>query len=265
MAGGNLNVIFHGLFAFVVHEDCLEVLMPAMTKERAAGQEVPDEWHQYHAGAEPPGAPLTLAAGMSYQLQGVSGSDTITRFPPDVFPVVQRYGTIDRTSEHLRGSIYMPFPNNITGLRRIPLGANRYFEGRAASRITTTCLPLVYVLRYAFANPADIFLDKWKVPAASGNRNLHIFAEPADQTGLPQNHVPEAFRHLVRMFPGLDLGLIMHGWAPPDNPSGVCGINGDGHQRSLIELGPNGLGAMAAPPDLTRDTRICISLVVDNA
>jgi hypothetical protein len=255
MAGGNLNVVFHGLFAFVVHEDCLEVLIPQAPALPA---------HQYNATTTPGVPGLTLEPGASYQLCGITGSEDVTRFPGERFPVVERYRVIDRTAARLHGSIYMPFPNRIRGLRQIPVGEINYFQGRASSKITTKFLPLVYVLRYEFANPADIRLDAYAVPAAAGNVNLHVYAEPG-ALPVPANYATTAFSRLVRLFPGLDLELVNSGWEYTERLPQGTGVNQDRDQRSLIELAEEGdLRAPERIPDNRPTTPICISLVVDN-
>lgn len=251
MPAGNLNVIFHGLFAFVVHHECIEVLIPKV------------DGHHYRAGE------VELAAQASYQLRGVESSDSVTRFSIERFPVVAGFTVIDRTPARLQNSIYLPFPETFAGLREITVGHDGYFGGRVRSQITCKHIPLVYVLRYGYKDPAHITLDSIHVPAPAegGDVNLHIYAEPPAPAaeaahGLPRNHAVLAFQKLVRLFPGLELELRKHDSIAPGPLPKIGGIDADADQRSLMERGVPG-GALPALPNPPRP--ICISLVVDNA
>jgi hypothetical protein len=262
MAAGHLNIIFHGLFAFVRTDECIEVLAPHLAN------------HDYRAGTLQQEIPLT--GGHSYCLEGVLRTTKNVRFPADNMAVLEDFQVINRGGNALHCSIYLPFPLRIGTLRPVPLRGVEFFQGADASRITAKELPLLHVLTYNFEDHERVGLGgiQWtgQLDPGRGTMNLHVFAEPAPPAPAPgqppalqpaggpaDDHALTSFRSLVRLFPGMDLRLVHRGWVRPDTTA-VLGIDSDADQRSLFEREHHG----ALPPAANQFVN-CFSLAVDNS
>ena len=240
MRAGDLNVIFHGQFAFVVHPECIEALSPTVTAgtNRLA--------HLYRVDATPLAAP-------TYALSGVRRS-SLMRLPGRNFPAIGPRRTIDRTAGVLQHSIYLPFPEMFTAARSIPRKAADFFTGADSAIIDADAVPLTYIFSYTFDDYRRVSLDGFWT-GASNKINLHIYAEPDRPVApatVPEDHPIEAFRRLTRLFPGLDLSLTRWQWTEPndvDLPHPVSAAD----QRSLSEAA----AGWASTP-------LCVPLVVDN-
>lgn len=245
MRAGDLNVIFHGQFAFVVHPECVEALTPAVTT--AAPHRLA---HRYRIGANV----LVDDAAASYNLTGVRRSN-LTRLPGRNFPSVGPRRAIDRTTNLLKHSIYLPFPEIFTAARLIKRKAADFFTGADSATIDADALPLVYIFSYAFDDYQNVSLDDfWR--GADRKINLQIYAEPdrpAPPATMPDNHPVEAFKRQARLFPGLDLSLTRPAWAPPQKVALPHPVE-PSDQRSLSEAA--GLAWSETP--------LCVPIVVDN-
>lgn len=245
MRAGDLNVIFHGQLAFVVHPECVEVLVPKVA-------EAPNRLaHAYLAGTVAPYDELTSP---SYSLTGVNTS-SMTRLPGRNFPVIGPRRLIDRSAGVLHCSIYIPFPAVFTPARCKKIQASAYFESDSKTKIDTTGLPLVYIFSYSFADFLRVRLDGlWSGTART--MNLHIFAEPRRPANgaIPEDHPLEAFRCMSRLFPGLDLNLLRWDCTEPRNLNHLPHPVSVNEQRSLCE----------PPPQPLQSTPLCVPLVVDN-
>src|SRR5579871_6838679 len=122
--GLQLNVVFHGLFAYIIGPNGVEVLAP----------QVDD--HVYKAGTW--GKEFPLKASVVYELQGVHGEVQ----PPSVDEqnnlVLKNISNIDRSPARLFCSFMLPLPTKIVGLRTVRSGAGRpIFVGSAAAQLKT--------------------------------------------------------------------------------------------------------------------------------
>jgi hypothetical protein len=255
LAPGHLNVIFHGLFAFVYTDECIEVLIPKFQQQKVC--------------AETPTVGYSLTQGNTYTLTGVSLARSAVRFPRDETAVLENFRVINRGANALFCSIYLPRPPRISTLRKVRTNTN-FFQGATAAKIVTKTLPLIHVLTYDFTDDASVRLEDFEVGghgALSQRRtlNLHVFSETTSSAGPAAHHIPETFhtfRSLVRLFPGVDLALIHDDWISPEVTDLPLGIDADPDQRSLEERRRGGAAPLTNPAN--NPFPIGYSLVVDN-
>src|ERR1700683_4899632 len=102
-----LNVIFHGLFAFVIWDHCIEVLAP----------DVAD--HEYKAGVWK--FERRLREGATYHLKGVKKCGQIPSQTPDTGcnAVLDHFVQVDRQKRKLFCSFVLPFPEDIIHMRPV--------------------------------------------------------------------------------------------------------------------------------------------------
>lgn len=243
MAAGQLNVVFHGQFAFVFTSECVEVLIPVT------------HGNVYRAGRRGP-AVANLVGGRSYCLTGVAPASSEARLARDETAVLDGFYVINRASNALHCSLYLPLPWKMKALRCVPGGASDFFLGETARKIAAKRLALVNVFTYEYRSHADVHLgDLTWTPDANRTNNLHVVSDAPENAPPTAHHVKSAFIHLTRLFPGMRLELANEGWVAPGE-SGVDGINNDEDQRSLWEL-PAAAGHLPEAPH-------CISIFVDN-
>jgi len=240
MAAGKLNVIFHGQFAFVFTSECVEALIPVTT-------------HGNVCRAGPRGPTGNLAANRSYCLTGVDGGEA--RLARDETAVLEGFRVIDRASNALHCSLYLPLPWKMKALRCLQGRASYYFQGETARNITAERLALVNVFTYEYLNHAEVRLENLWTAAAGRTNNLHVVSDAPQNPAPVAGHAQDSFRDLTRLFPGMRLQLARENWEPP-GASGVDGMDDDFDQRSLWEL-------PAAPGHLPEAPH-CISIFVDN-
>ncbi len=197
MAGGHLNVIFHGVFAFVLTEECIEVLVPVFDK-----QQVCAESGKIKTGLKP---------NHTYYLSGVCRDKPVKRFSSAETLVLENFRVINRGSNSLFGSIFLPFPSHVYTLRDVPIKDVDFFRGSAARKISAATCPLVHVLTYALENSSKAELGN--ISLAPAQVNLHISSEP-NFLDLAAPGPLECFDSLTRLFPGLDLKMAERATAP---------------------------------------------------
>jgi hypothetical protein len=253
-----LNVVFHGMFAYVIWPDHVEVMAPQ------------EEDHVYKAGAW--GRERRLKEGGAYTLEGVRPGTEKLAINPRENLVLSQLRTIDRSVDALFFSLRMPLPHCMTGLRRVRLDPQKQlFRGEAARDLSLTMLPLIQVLTYVVDDFSAVHLDPnhtWRPdPASAGTANLHIWAESDSVfTAQEKDHPIHGFQQLVRLFPGLELQLLYSTGAPPEQPIAVGGMQvweqATLRERSQLMYGvPNTSGE-----DDSRGAEItnCLSLIVQN-
>ncbi len=258
MGAGQLNVVIHGLFAIVYHEKCIEVLAPVVGDEHTPRA----LFLPTTVGAQAIEYPLSH--GEAYILGGVESPTSVTRFPKEASPVLERFRVINRANNALFCSIYLPFPLQASTLRIVPGKAQDFFHGQAKKQIASNGMPLVHVLTYEFSDHRcpRLLGTTWTdvgnfINEADETVNLHLFSERLGPPAQPPPRVYaiHSFPRLTALFPGMDLELSKTGWAAP----------AEADQRSLYErtLPQNQNFAQQATIDNSKKT-LCFSLVVDN-
>ena len=247
-----LNVVFHGMFAFIFWRDRVEVLTP------------PEDDHVYKAGSW--GRERRLREGGVYFLRGVTPGTRPT-LDPSANLIVREVNRIERSPEAVFCSFELPLPAGITGLRRLQVDPARRLVGGTAAAAMPASLPLVQVFTYSFADAAVISFDPLPVwapePDPQGIVNLHVWAESDSVfTEAEHDHPLRGFERLMRIFPGLDLELLYSTGTPMDGSVSVPGMEvweqATLRERSrLLFGGPKESGRGA---ELTN----CLGLIVDN-
>jgi hypothetical protein len=220
-----LNVVFHGLFSYIVWPDHVEVLAPMV-----------DE-HIYKAGAW--GKEFRLRENAVYHLEGVQVE---TRMPDiDVRNniVLTNVSNIDRSPEKLFCSFILPLPQQMIGLRRAYAPPNQpAFHGAALNGPNPDSIPLIQTFVYRVDGWPTLGEKFGWIPedSASDTINLHIWAEPeVDASGMQQKpHAVQAFSRLMALFPDVDLHLSFGAAASPDKSTHVHGLE-VWEERSLME------------------------------
>jgi hypothetical protein len=225
----NLNVIFHGLFAFVVWSDHIEVLAP----------QVDD--HAYKAGSW--GNEVRLKEGKIYELTGVRPASAVPAIDPTTNVVLDKVDNIKREQSNLFCSIKFPLPAAIKSLRRLSAAdSSKMFGGNAAAHLQCRQVPLLEVFVYPIDSLKNLSLGNdlpWQ-PSMNGDKtvNLHVWAEPeAMLSPMPGAHSMKAFNQLMALFPDLDLKLNSSGKAPPEAQTNIRGMSVV-EQKTLRERSP---------------------------
>jgi hypothetical protein len=251
-----LNLIFHGMFAFVIWRDHIEVLAPE------------EEDHVYKAGAW--GRERRLRQGGVYTLQGANPGAKRPALNPKENLVLSNLTQIERDPETLFFSVILPFPESMTGLRRVKLDSTRrLFGGAASSTVSATSLPLVQVMTYAIDDvtklcfpPLPVWLPK---PDGHSFLNLHIWAESDSFfTDAERDHPIRGFERLTRLFPGLDLQLLYSTGAPMDGSVQIPGM--EVWEQATLRERSRLLFGVPQDPSTARGAEVtnCLTMHVDN-
>jgi hypothetical protein len=267
LAPPQLNVIFQGLFAFVVAEDSIEVLVPEMSD------------HVYKAGtpnlssSEPCGPLLDLSRGTPYELQGVTGRSKGPLFDPTVNAVIsgaqagETLAKVEATNPDpklLFCSIRLPLPDEIHSLRRVPASKcpKGFFQGKDSALIKATELSLTQVLVYRNfkGSPLRLYPLEWAPQPNSNPVNLHVYAEAQRHMDAEEGkkHSAEGFKTLIKLLPGTQLELSC-----PDPKASLGRAESlpriqERDLRDLAELCPSG------KPEPFKRVVNCMSIVVQN-
>lgn len=250
-----LNVVFHGLFSYIIWPDHVEVLAPQV-----------DE-HVYKAGSW--GKEFRLREGVVYRLEGVHAEARIPDIDVRNNLVLTKISNIDHSSAKLYCSLILPMPQQMIGLRRAyPPPKQPAFQGKALSGTNPDSIPLVQTLVYKVEGQPNLGKEfPWvSEDKGSGTINLHIWAEPEiDTTGMSPSHASQAFSHLMSLFPDLDLQLAFGASASPDKSTLVRGLK-PWEERSLVER-----SQLLFPPKrrnlkIDRGTEVsnCVGMIVIN-
>jgi hypothetical protein len=251
MSAYKLNVVFHGMFAFLFRRDRVEVLTP------------PEDDHVYKAGSW--GRERRLREGAVYTLSGVKPG-TRPKLDPRTNLIVSGVNGIECTQDTVFCSFHLPLPLQVTGLRRLKVDS-KLLRGAAAPTLPET-LPLVQVLTYAFDDAARLRFDPLPVwspkPDGHGVANLHVWAESDSVfTEEERDHPIRGFERLMRIFPGVDLQLLYSAGAPMDSSVTVQGME-VWEQATLRERSRLLFGAPQEPGDgRGAELTNCLSLMVD--
>jgi hypothetical protein len=251
-----LNLVFHGMFAFVFWRDRLEVLAPQ------------EDDHVYKAGAW--GRERRLREGHTYALRGVQPGASPPPIDASGNLIVSRFTTIERDPDVLCCSIQLALPDSMSGLRRVKLHpTQRLFAGAAIGDATPTSVPLIQVLTFNVEDFSGVSLDPlttWTPkPGRLGSVNLHIWAESDSFfTEEEKDHPIRGFEQLIRLFPGLDLQLLYSTGVPMDPAVDVPGLE-VWEQATLRERSKLLFGVPEDPDERGAEVTNCLSLIVDNS
>lgn len=234
-ARGLLNVIFHGLFAYVISDTGIEILVPQLTE------------HTYKAGTW--GQEMRLSEGRTYQLQGVTDYRVMPAGTPDpsLNAVVYDFPDIYRSGPNFYCSLQLPFPKALRSVRRSPpiadlLAGQKVFKAAFNGKDSTGInkkiqkVAMVQVLVYEYGDISALKLAcrqgsvpepslAWDPILGDGTVNLHVFAEPEFKFDQMQNHPIHGMEALRSLFPKLDLQLNFAVEALPDRSSPVIGLS----------------------------------------
>lgn len=206
-----LNVVFHGMFAFVMWDHCVEVLVPEVTG------------HTYKAGnVMPPLDPSgncraelkLLQSGATYRLAGAF-ADTKKSLDPAKNVVLSNRRMIDRSQNKVHCGLWLPHPDQIysLGCVQCDIPGLKFFSGVDAGEVQSTELALLQVFVYENLDDRGPSLQPdigWTpVMNECCTNNLHVFAEPPMKMRGPEStkHQLEAADALFSLFAGLDLHL----------------------------------------------------------
>jgi hypothetical protein len=246
-----LNVIFHGMFAFVLWRDAVEVLAPE------------EEDHVYKAGSW--GRERRLDNGQEYTLEGVRPGPAAPDLDPTENLIVSGLTHIVRDPNVLFCSFNLPLPQSINGLRRVTLQPDRpLFGGTVAREVSPRRIPLVQVLTYQVEDWKHVRLEPLPVwapsPSVAGIANLHIWAESDSFfTEAERDHPMHGFQQMMRLFPDLDLTLLYSTGAPMEQSVEVRGVE-VWEQATLRERSRLVYGAGPRGAEVTN----CLSIHVSN-
>lgn len=225
--GYQLNVVFHGLWAYVVGEEGIDAYT------------VQDPDHVFLAGNWLDEQPIPAG---DYELLGVEeGSASV--FSDQENPVVRAKINMDDSATHC--SISLPLPREIHSKRKFPTAGLAVFEGADAAGINPAEIAMVHVLVYDFEDPGSLEIDRldWQPVMNPDERtvNLHLFAQ--EPSKVAADHYIHAYRKLAGSF-GLDISPISTSNVPVDNPTGIDGLppeqEGDLIERDLSAQGVSG-------------------------
>jgi hypothetical protein len=241
--GGILNVVLHGLIGVVITDQCLEALVPQMDD------------HVFLAGAW--GMERRLKQSTTYLLEGVDSNPGYGVDAAMQAPVLHNFPVIDRNPARLFCTIYLPFPFEVRGCRLM----SATFTGASAEQIPHGRFAMIHVYRYRFSDVSKLTLGDqlmW-MPAFEQDEggqkavNLHLFAEPpthgvAQHSGNRLGHVEEAYRNLVRLFPGMDLQPATAGCPDAAVVTGI-GLPAPQQQSLVQRIGNDGPPKPCDDPD----------------
>ena len=159
-----LNVIFHGMFAFVPDKTGITAVVPEFNEE-----------HVYFAGAWRRESPLVR--GRKHQLH-MTGAKAMPPLSGDEHVLIH----CEKTKPNLGRSyctLRLPFPHRIVGLQHAPAGSFR-FTGQQKSACERVPTLEAFVFDGDFADASLTPENLWR-PGA----NLHVFADPSGAAGPP--------------------------------------------------------------------------------
>jgi hypothetical protein len=204
MAGGQLNVVLHGMWAVIVTSECLEVLAPRLPN--------------HTVGAVLPGGVnlQPLKPRRSYPLSGVDRRATPARFPREKSLVVDNLYVINRAADAVFCSIYLPHAANIDVQRKVKVESVRFLAGSHGEKLAPKRISLIHTLMYNYTGVAALSFGDMQLAGAGGNAkyDLHLFSEPSSNAmpALNLRHACDAFEKFSHIFPGLDLQLKNPPW-----------------------------------------------------
>jgi hypothetical protein len=212
-----LNVIFHGLWAFHLNANG----MTAVTTDHHHHRKTAGEW----------AAPAFDLQPGEHALQGVRPGSERTFSAHENLMVTTDDG-ITKSAAPLY-FIALPDAREIHSKRKFPAGPEPMFEGADVPSELPAEIAMLQVLVYDFDDPYAVTLSplawKPKFNADGWTANLHLFAQP-DTPLMDPEHFKHAYRELAAMF-ALDIQPTRTVRAPLDTRTGIDGF------PSIEELG----------------------------
>jgi hypothetical protein len=252
-----LNLVFHGLFGYVIWPDRIEVLAPDVND------------HVYKAGTW--GKELRLKQGTTYRLGGVVASATSPAIDRKNNLVFRTISEIDRSPSKIFCSFSLPLPASMSGLRHAPnTKARPFFSGPASANLAIDSLPMIQTLVFHVQDIHQLGFGtalSWTPQIAKdGTVNLHIWAEPDADPGEPHpNHAPMAFNQLMSLFPQIQLQLEFGaGTVQPDKTVAIKGVS-VWEQWSLVERNRILFPPRALKAGKGAEVSNCIGIIIDNS
>lgn len=217
-----LNVIFHGLWAYVFGGTGIRALTPSI-----------DE-HVFKAGSY--GTELRLKENKTYVLEGVHAAAQAPDIDQTSNVVLTGITRVDPS--HMFCAIDLPFPDQMIPFRFLN---NPVFSGQTANQLQATRVPDAQVLSYRFDKAENLTLGSnlsWQPYYQEDTRtvNLHIFAQPDCHVGI--DHLQMASSMLVSMFPEADLQPVSADPADLPTDPGLRGVTRD-DLKNLVERAIN--------------------------
>jgi hypothetical protein len=194
-----LNLIFHGLFAFIVWEDVkqIEILPPLVVETDPASS------HQYLAGGRKRGDLYDLAQGQQYWLEGIVPGKLRGGVKTRNNSVFHEKKNIDRLVPFC--SYVLDFPDQIFSLRCIQKENDQdFYTSNPLIFTDPEFLPLMHVFTYQVKDAGKLSLAPFAhAPTDNGDGTayLHIRAE------APTAHASDAYDRLNDMIQGLNIEL----------------------------------------------------------
>jgi hypothetical protein len=230
-----LNVVFHGLFAFVVMSNLKYILAIAPTVSN----------HSYLAGGKDLSSLQPLTQGQNYTLNGVTPGAFSNGFDASQNSVFINIQKSDLTKSYCQ--ILLPFPDGVSQLRVVPMqsACGDFYLKAPKLKQKPTSLPLIHAFSYTLAGsnkPTIDSLPGLTLDQTSLSYNLHLRAEPP----VEMANGPVGFASLNSLFPELQAQLnpcYDSYYAPPDVsfPNGLSDVD----ECTLEELK---FGFCPAPP-----------------
>lgn len=251
-----LNILFHGLWAYEVHDGPSGLGIAVRT--------TPQDDHRVAAGGWDPEA--DLRPGASYNLTGIQPGDR-SQFETQTNVIFTNRPLVDNAV--VRNTIRLPLPSRITSLRPISFHPRRPpYTGRDAGLVETRKISIVQVFTYS-ANLAKVKLTEMGKPAGGAHEvplppesrsasvaNFYFFAQPSGR--VPGNHFEEAFAKLAALY-GLDL-VPANSIAPGPRKPELSGVE----WRDLVGLNERAAFRGELLPAAGSSGSNCDPFVVDN-
>jgi hypothetical protein len=214
-----LNVVFHGLFAFVVWNNLkyIQAIAPVVSN------------HSYFAGGRDLTSLQPLAEGQTYELSGVNSGVFSNGFDASLNSVFVGVHDTDFTKAYCQ--ILLPFPDAVSQLRVVPTkpAFGDFYLAAPRLKQKPISLPLIHNFSYTLTSsnkPTLGSLSGLKLDQTSSSYNLHLRAEPP----VEMSGGPVGFASLNGLFPELKAELnplYDTYYAPPDSsfPSGLSSLD----------------------------------------
>jgi hypothetical protein len=189
-----LNLIFHGLFAFIIWRNpkYIQAIAPIVDD------------HSYMAGGKALASLMQLAKGQTYELKGVNDGQMSPGFDETRNSVFQKINDIDMRQSYCQ--INLPFPDAVTGLRAVPKqGGCEFYKAAPKLKHKPNELPLIHAFSYTLSSaekPSIDGLSSVYMDQTALSYNLHLRAEPKSEV-----FAMTGFDSLNKLFPELKAQL----------------------------------------------------------
>jgi hypothetical protein len=187
-----LNVVFHGTFAFVNWGTSVEVLVPHVMD------------HVYKAGTWE--KEVDVDPDTTYNLVGVAAETAVPPLQDLGIAVVNGKRKIRRDEDLIAFTVMLPPPFQFAAKRCFKRSDGKSVfvgdDGTAGTKNSKT-YATTHIMSYHCTDPEELRLlglDWTPEPDDDGNINLHIFAEPDDAEMVEEGHVRNSFHETMHLF-----------------------------------------------------------------